>query len=81
MKCSSLYRARRIGQDYFLVSGGDAIEINEIGRDIWNMLKEQKQIHEIAQVIAQDYQIDETTASADIIAFVDSLTSLGVISE
>lgn len=74
-----IYRLRSLAGQSFLVGSGDAIELNEIGADIWKSLKEGKSIAEIIDSITKDYDAERNMVEDDVNGFFDYLLSIDVI--
>ena len=55
------------------------ISLNEMGRDIWNMLENDISADEILKNILAEYDVSEEQARADIDSFLDKLRENGCI--
>ena len=86
MKIKNGFVVRSIAGESVVVALGEAsktfngiIKLNETGRFIWDMLSNGAEISELTAAILSEYDIDEATAEADAIAFVDTLKGAGII--
>lgn len=57
----------------FKPSTGESFTTNELGLEIINLLKEDKAVDEIIQIITEEYEIDDLTAGRDLYEFLDFL--------
>lgn len=68
-----------------LVNGGvdmtHVFNINETGAFIYNLLKDNKSIEEIADEFTREYDIDKATALSDINEFVSELKKRGIYND
>ncbi len=55
------------------------IPINEIGARIWELLFRGEEKAKIAEILADEYQVDIGTISEDVDAFVKQLQEFGVL--
>ncbi len=65
----------------FLANTGEAFTVNETGRIILRMLKENKKENEIVQTIVDEFDIDEETAQRDFDEFLTMLRNLHLVEE
>lgn len=79
---------RKIGTQYVIVAIGEAnalfngmISVNGTGSFIWDQLENNMTMDELVAAITAQYDIDEATARADAVAFVDTLKGVGAIAE
>ncbi len=79
---------RKIGTQYVIVAMGKAakkfsgmISVNTTGSVIWELLEGDVTIDEIVAALTARYEIDEQTARADAIAFIDTLKGVGAIAD
>lgn len=52
---------------------GDSYSLNPTGVIIVNMLKDNKNLHEIQQTLIEDFEIDATTVEKDLYDFISVL--------
>lgn len=52
---------------------GDSYSLNPTGVTIVNMLKDNKNLHEIQQTLIEDFEIDATTVEKDLYDFISVL--------
>lgn len=76
MKVKEGYIVRKIGTKYYAVSavraaeGGGMIALNETGAFIWDLLKEDTTVENIAKALVEKYEIDVDTATRDTEAYI-----------
>jgi hypothetical protein len=58
-----------------LVKFLNAFELDEVGASIWNACDGRRTIDDIAALVAAEYDVDLTTARADVAEFVATLRS------
>ncbi len=51
------------------------------GAEIWDMLAEGKGIEEIVSVMSEDYGVDPAVIRADVVAVIEKLKSMGLVTE
>lgn len=51
------------------VDAGTAVRLNSTGAWIWDQLERPRQVNELASGLAERFEIDETRALGDVIAF------------
>ncbi|MCA9603869.1 MAG: PqqD family protein [Myxococcales bacterium] len=76
-------------QARFRVLGGEGVVIlqkaaevlvtNECGARILELLVEGRPVGQVVDIVCDEYEIDEKTANADIVQFVDELMNAGAI--
>ena len=86
MKVKGEYVLREISGDYILIPiGKTALEMNgmitmdEVGVTIWKGIEAEKTEKEILQKILETYEVDETTAKADMEEFIGKLKDAGLV--
>jgi hypothetical protein len=55
--------------------------LNEVGTMIWQLLDGRTSTHQIAEAIQQAYDVKQEEATRDIVAFLESLKTAGLIKE
>ncbi len=88
MKISKEFILREIAGEYIFVPVGKTalefnglITINQIGVLIWEQLQKGCEIDEIIQLILDEYEIDEETATKDVNEFINYLKEKNIIDE
>lgn len=77
---------RQIGGDSFLIPMGKTVYdsngmfiLTELGGFIWDLLPQAESTEELVQAVLKEYEVDEATARADIMMFLDKLTAMGIL--
>lgn len=77
---------RTIAGDTFLVPVGKAVYdsngmffLTEVGAFIWDLLPDALSQEEIVAAVLSQYEVDETTAQADVAAFLKKLTDMEIL--
>ncbi len=77
---------RQIGGDSFLIPMGKTVYdangmfiLTELGAFLWDRLPQAENPEELVQAVLAEYEVDETTARADIDAFLEKLVSMGIL--
>lgn len=77
---------RRIGGDSFLIPMGKTVYdsngmfiLTELGDFIWDLLPQAESAEELVQAVLAEYEVDEATARADIDAFLEKLSAMGIL--
>lgn len=78
--------SREIAGERFLVPVGKSVYdsnglfiLTEVGGFIWDLLPEAQDAQDIVSAVLNAYDVDETTARADVTAFLAKLTEMGII--
>lgn len=86
MKIKNGFILRKVGEQNVVVAIGEAsrsfngiIRLNESGRYLWEKLQRDISQQELLQAMLNDFDIDESTASADISAFIAKLEGAGLL--
>jgi hypothetical protein len=53
--------------------------LNQVGRCIWEALKEPKTVNKICEGICQEFEVSEEQCKADVLGFLDELDKAGLI--
>lgn len=88
MKLKSDYVLRAFSGKYIAVSVNDSadnnnvfITMNKSSAFVWELLQNEISYEEVISKIIEKYNIDETTAKADLDEFLDKLRKAGVLYE
>lgn len=86
MRIKQEFILREIAGEYILVPIGTTaldfnglITVNEVGALIWKCLLEEKTFDEIVASILNEYEIDEQTASEDVLEFIKYLQNNNIV--
>lgn len=86
MKIKKGFILRKVGEQNVVVAVGAAsrsfngiIRLNDSGRYLWEKLQAGITEQELLQAMLNDFDIDESTASADISAFIAKLEGAGLL--
>lgn len=73
--------SRNIGEVMMVYNpdAGETMEINDVGAEIYCMLKEEKSIATILETLAVNYQEDIKNIESDVEVFIERMIVLGVI--
>jgi|APLow6443716910_1056828.scaffolds.fasta_scaffold126180_2 hypothetical protein len=63
-----------------LAHRGEVKVLNEVAARIWSLVDGQRSIRTIAQMISEEYQVDDIQAQADTLEFVENLEQRGILS-
>ncbi|MFR9256830.1 MAG: PqqD family protein, partial [Merdibacter sp.] len=88
MKISKEFILREIAGEYILVPVGKTaltfnglVTVNEVGALIWGMLEKGSDVSTIVNGILDEYDVDEQTATADVLEFISYLKSNNIIDD
>lgn len=88
MKISKEFILREIAGEYILVPVGKTaltfnglVTVNEVGALIWGMLEKGSDVSTIVNGILDEYDVDEQTATADVLEFISYLKSNNIIED
>lgn len=88
MKINDQFVLREISGSFIVVPTGDRlvdlngmITLNETGAFLWNLLLADTTKETLADAMTKEFDIDGETAEADIQEFIESLKSIGALSE
>jgi hypothetical protein len=59
--------------------GGAYFGLDDIGSEIWHLLKEPRRVGDLCQVLAQRYDADAETLNRDVVSFLDQLLARGLL--
>lgn len=86
MKIKAGYLLRDIaGQTIVVPIGAEAIKFNGIvtlnktGKVLWNALLSEQSMDGLVQVLLNQFEVDETTALTDVLAFVEKLKKANLL--
>lgn len=86
MKIKNGFMLRKVGAQNVVVAVGEAsrsfngiIRLNDSGKYLWEKLQQETTEQQLLSDMLNDYNIDETTARADIERFVQSLKGAGLL--
>lgn len=87
MKINSGFVLKDIAGSFVIVPTGDnlvdfsaMITLDEVGAFLWELLKEETTIENLADELCKEYDVEREIALADIQEFVDTLTDKKVLS-
>ena len=88
MKISKEFILREIAGEYILVPVGKTaltfnglVTVNEVCALIWGMLEKGSDVSTIVNGILDEYDVDEQTATADVLEFISYLKSNNIIDD
>ena len=88
MKIKSGFIVRSVGGNRMVVATGERsrqfggmIRLNESGNFLWNCLKEDVDSATLVKALLEEYDVNETTAKADVEGFLNTLRTAGVLDE
>lgn len=89
MRIKEGFKLHQLGNENIVVAEGDAsldytsiISLNESGTYIWqNIVGKEFDADSITKLLLEEYDVDESTASDDAYAFVESLLEAELVNE
>lgn len=85
MKIKNIYELKKVVNQYLVIRVEDAlvldnmITINEIGKDIFDFLKEERSEDEVVSYILSNYEVTEEKAREDVHEFIEKLIQKGIV--
>ncbi|MDY6048322.1 MAG: PqqD family protein [Bacilli bacterium] len=85
MKIKNIYELKKVVNQYLVIRVEDAlvldnmITINEIGKDIFDFLKEEHSEDEVVSYILSNYEVSEEKAREDVHEFIEKLIQKGIV--
>ena len=86
MKVKDGFILREVAGNFIVVAVGGAVKnfnavitLNETGALLWRALEKGAKQEDLVKVILDEYDIDETTAKADVLAFIDKLQGASLL--
>lgn len=85
MKIKNIYELKKVVNQYLVIRVEDAlvldnmITINEIGKDIFDFLKEEHSEDEVVSYILSNYEVTEENAREDVHEFIEKLIQKGIV--
>lgn len=87
MRANPDFILKNIGDIYFIITKtpvdfpapGNMLTTNETGAYLWNQLQTDSSMEELTEALCMLYQIDASTASEDISAFLQQLQKIGAL--
>ena len=85
MKIQNIYELKKVVNQYLVIRVEDAlvldnmITINEIGKDIFDFLKEEHSEDEVVSYILSNYEVTEEKAREDVHEFIEKLIQKGIV--
>lgn len=55
------------------------VSLNEVAAHVWGLLGQERTEEELAEAVADEFEVDAATARADVRAFVREIAALGLI--
>ncbi len=88
MKINKNFVLTELSDTYIAVPVGDdaqemqaVVRLNKTGKTIWEALTEGADESTVVRIIKERYDIDETTASADVHAVIERLREAGIVED
>ena len=79
---------RKTGNEYVLVpitnniaDMNSVFTLNETGAFIWEQINGIRNVGEIIDIVRSEYDIDKTTAEADVFSFIENMSKYLIINE
>lgn len=86
MKANEDVIYRCVAGEHILVPVGDAaqannglIVLNEVGAQVWQLLSQGKDLEEMVQTVAAEYEAEESVIRRDIQELLEKLMKLGLV--
>ena len=85
MKIKNIYELKKVVNQYLVIRVEDAlvldnmITINEIGKDIFDFLKEEHSEDEVVSYSLSNYEVTEEKAREDVHEFIEKLIQKGIV--
>ena len=86
MRIDKEFVLREIAGDYVIIPTGKTIlsfngliSVNDIGAFLWEKLQQDVTLDDLVDAVLKEYEIDETTARADIQEYLDKLADGGIL--
>ena len=85
MKIKNIYELKKVVNQYLVIRVEAAlvlnymITINEIGKDIFEFLKEEHSEDEVVSYILSNYEVTEEKAREDVHEFIEKLIQKGIV--
>ena len=75
--------SRQVGDETVLLdlASGVYFGVDGVARRIWECIADGKSLAEAAAAITEEFEVDEVTAQADVIAFSSELVERGLLAE
>ena len=72
---------RVVGDEAVLVlpGQGQVKVLNEVGARVWSLADGSRTVHQIAQEICQEFEVEDAQADVDVQHFIDVLVQKGVL--
>jgi methyltransferase-like protein len=61
------------------LSGNSVLQLNDVGRYIWEQIDGTTQLSEIVHSIVEEYEIDRETAFTDVTGFIEQLIAKDLV--
>lgn len=88
MKLREGFMLKKILDDYIVVPTGNnivdfavAVSLNETGAFLWHQLEQEKTVDELAEALADEYEVSVQEAAQDVGEFVDMLKTHNFLAE
>ena len=85
MKIKNTYELKKVVNQYLVIRVEDALVLdnmittNEIGKDIFDFLKEEHSEDEVVSYIISNYEVTEEKAREDVHEFIEKLIQKGIV--
>lgn len=72
---SGVYPFQRIQDELFIVDpkAREMHQLNEVGARIWDLLAQPRQLQELIDTIADEYEVNHSAAEDDVVAFMEEM--------
>ncbi len=88
MKCKSEFILQHVGGEMLLVPIGSQVmdmnglvTLNDTAACVWELLAEDRTLDELADAVAEQFDVAPDRARADVQIFVDEITQMGLLEQ
>ena len=61
------------------LAGNNVLQLNDVGRCIWEQINGERPITEIAKTVSAEYEVDPSKADSDTLQFISSLAEKDLV--